>query len=212
MLRWRGDLGESAEMRRVFSGLYGRYFARALLASELGVADFIPLNRDDTSIPDGVTVTRIDSGDIPDWIAWDPRAGGYVLGEAKGRLTGNEQRFLNGTPSCIDAGKEQFQRVEARDSTGRTIATRNWVAANLWSTDERRRPPVSLLWDPPNHGHSLTDDEVPSHARAIRRHHIETIAKRLGEIRLFSCGLPSGPQTMVFRLRYAKRPKTGGLA
>ena len=181
LLRWRGDLGESAEMRRVYSGLYGRYFARALLATELGLTDFIPLNRDITPIPDGVTVTRIDKGDIPDWIAWNPQTGAYVLGEGKGRLTGSEQRFLNGTPSCVDAGKEQFARVEVRDSGGRTIATRNWVAVNLWSTDERRQRPVSLLWDPPEDGDLLTDDEVPRHADAIRRHHIATTAMRLGE-------------------------------
>ena len=44
MLRWRGNLGSSSEVRRAYSGLYGRYFARALLAGELGITDFIPLD------------------------------------------------------------------------------------------------------------------------------------------------------------------------
>ena len=43
MLRWRGEFGTSSEVRRAFSGLYERYFARALLAGELGITDFIPL-------------------------------------------------------------------------------------------------------------------------------------------------------------------------
>ena len=179
MLRWRGDLGENFEMRRVYSGLYGRYFARALLASELGITDFISLDGD-IVMQNGIKVTRTDRGDIPDWIAWDSRAGAYILGEAKGRLAGSEQGFLNGTPSCVHAGKAQFDRVAVRDSDGRTIATRNWVAANLWATDERRRGPVSLLWDPPDDGDSLLDDELPRHADAIRKHRNAAITKRLG--------------------------------
>ena len=161
MLRWRGDFANSAELRRVYSGLYGRYFARALLASRLGITDFIPLNRNDTHIQDGITVERIEKGDIPDWIAWDPQANSYVLGEAKGCLTGSEEQFLNGTPGCVGAGKAQFTRVAVRDSARRQIATYNWVAANLWSTDVRMREPVSLLWDPPDDGVALMDEEVP---------------------------------------------------
>ena len=94
-----------------YSGLYGRYFARALLASRLGITDFVSLNRNSTQIPDGVSVERIDTGDIPDWIAWDPQENTYVLGEAKGCLTGSAQQFLGRTPSCVDAGKVQFTRV-----------------------------------------------------------------------------------------------------
>ena len=181
LLRWRGDLGRSAEMRRVYSRLYGRYFARALLASRLGITDFVSLNRNSTQIPDGVSVERIDTGDIPDWIAWDPQENTYVLGEAKGCLTGSAQQFLGRTPSCVDAGKVQFTRVIVRDLVHRQIATHNWVAANLWSTDARKREPISLLWDPPGDGVALTDEEVPRHANAIRKHRIATITRQLGD-------------------------------
>ena len=180
MLRWRGDLGASVEMRRVYSALYGRYFARALLASELGLTDFIALDGDIT-IQNAVAVRRTQRGDIPDWIAWDQQAGAYILGEAKGRLTGNEHRFLNGTPSCINTGKAQFGRVEVTDSNDHMLTTRNWIAANLWSTDERGREPVSLLWDPPNDGAPLMNHEVPRHAAAIRKHRAAIIAKQLGD-------------------------------
>ena len=180
-LRWRGELGTSSEVRRAYSGLYGRYFARALLAGELGITDFIPLQTKCTRIDGGVTVWRVRGGDIPDWIAWDSRRPGYVLGEAKGRLTGNVQDFLNGVPSCIAAGKAQFTRVEVLDSGNRRILTRNWVAANRWSTDKRGGQAVSLLWDPPGDGEPLTPDEAGRHAEAMRRHRIEAIAGRLGD-------------------------------
>ena len=181
MLRWRGNLGTGAETRRAYSGLYGRYFARALLAGELGLTDFIPLKTNCTRIDGGVTVCRVKRGDIPDWIAWDPKGPSYVLGEAKGRLSGNLQDYLTGVPSCIDAGKAQFTRVEVKDSGNRRILTRNWVAVNRWSTEERGGQAVSLLWDPPADGEPLSEEEARRHADAIRRHRIEAIARRLGD-------------------------------
>ena len=180
MLRWRGHLGESAEMRRAYSGMYGRYFARAVLTAELGITHFVPLQTNTTVIPGGVTVTRVGSGDIPDWIAWDPGAGCHVLCEAKGRLSESEGRFLYGKPGCIDPGKAQFDKVEVTGSGGRRIATRNWIAANLWSTDRVKRRPVSLLWDPPGEGEELTREEAERHAQAMRRQRDATVAARLG--------------------------------
>ena len=179
-LRWGGDLAESAEMRRAYSAMYGRYFSRALLESRFRLTDFIPLHTNSTTIENGVTVNRIERGDIPDWIAWDPVSGSYVLAEAKGRLTGNDSDFLHQTPRCIKEGKAQFQRVEVRDTYGRKIRTRNWVVANLWSTDERKREPVSLLWGSETGGETLSENEVRRNEVAIRQHRIAKIAIVLG--------------------------------
>ena len=181
MLRWRGHLGESAEMRRAYSGLYGRYFARAVLMAELGITLFVPLHTNETPIPGGVTVSRVDDGDIPDWIAWDQRAGRHVLCEAKGRLSDRGGRFLSGKPDCIDLGKAQFGRVQITDSSGQQIATRDWIAASLWSTDRVKRSPVSLLWDPPGEGETLTPEEARRHAQAMRRQRDAAVAARLGD-------------------------------
>ena len=179
MLRWRGHLGENGEMRRAYSGLYGRYFARALLAAELDITDFIPLNRNTTRIPGGVEVTRVNRNDIPDWIAWDRQARCHVLCEAKGRLSESKGKFWTGKPACINAGKAQFERVEVTDSRGQRLATRDWIVANLWSTDKNKRRPISLLWDPPGDGISLTDEETRRHAAAMRRHRNASILARL---------------------------------
>ena len=179
-LRWRGDLAENAEMRRVYSAMYGRYFSRALLSSRFGITDFVPLRANITQIVNGVSVSRILNGDLPDWIAWDPDLNCYVLAEAKGRLTGNDWNFLTDMPTCIGSGKAQFSRVEVRNSRDQKIRTRNWVVANLWSTDERKREPVSLLWDPNGDGEDLSGDEIPLNASAIRKHRIANIAVGLG--------------------------------
>jgi len=184
MLRWRGNLGSSSEVRRAYSGLYGRYFARALLAGELGITDFIPLDLPRKTYRKrdfgAVTVCRVSKGDVPDWIAWDPRRPGHVLCEAKGRLTGRSQDFLTGEPACIKWGKAQFERIEVTHSGNTRVATRNWVAANRWSTDADREQAVSLLWDPPSDGESLTPEEARGHGEAMRRHRLEALARGLG--------------------------------
>ena len=55
-LRWRGDLAESTELRRAYSGLYGRFFARALLGHHLGFSYFCSLKRNGLNIRDKIKV------------------------------------------------------------------------------------------------------------------------------------------------------------
>ena len=179
-LRWAGDLAASAEMRRAYSALYGRFFGRAFLASRFGFTDFIPLQSKRTCVGNLVEVRRVTRGDVPDWIAWDPHSRSYVLAEAKGRLGGNEWDFLSRTPACISAGKAQFERVEVRDMGHRSIGTRNWVAANRWCTDRRGRRPICLLWDPDGEGERLPEEEIPRHAAAVRRQRVGDITSALG--------------------------------
>ena len=214
-LRWAGDLAESAEMRRAYSALYGRFFGRAFLASRLGITDFIPLHSDRIQVGNLLEVKRVKRGDVPDWVAWDPRSRSYVLAEAKGRLGGTVHGFLSGTPACINSGKAQFERVEARDTRHRRIATTNWVAVNLWCTDRRGGRPVCLLWEPDGEGEELLEEEVRRHAAAVRRQRVRSIAARLGHP-----GFPEGgteprgrtvriaapasepPETLTTRQRY----------
>lgn len=191
-LRWGGDLADSAELRRAYSALYGRYFSRALLASRLGFTDFVPLRTNVTRLPNGVTIRRTANGDIPDWIAWDPATGSYCLCEAKGSLTGKESTFMTGQPTCVTEGKKQFGRIEVLNGSGKALATRNWVAANLWSTDSRRRESVSLLWDPASGGETLSEGEREKHADGIRRRRIANIALRLGRVGLLGAARRTG--------------------
>ena len=206
LLRWHGDLAESAEIRRAYSAMYGRYFSRGLLASRFGFSDFVSLERGGVVLDGGVTVSRSKKGDIPDWIAWDPAAGSYVLAEAKGRLTGNEDDFLYKKPSCVDGGKAQFGRVKVSDSNGRQIRTRNWVVANLWSTDQRPKDSVSLLWDPEGNGEELLREEIPLHAAAIRGHRIAKIATGLGRAE----SLRLGEKTSGLAVRIRIEPSKNG--
>jgi hypothetical protein len=177
-LRWRGDLAESAELRRAYSGLYGRFFARALLTHHLGLTRFLSLKRNGLAIPGSVHVERQAPGDIPDWIAWDDRASRFVLCEAKGSLTSND--FLStGGPKCAHDGKSQFERVRTFDGTTE-IHPAKWVAATRWATDHRRVNPTTILWDPPSDYRPFSREDADRHRAAISRAWLASIAPGLG--------------------------------
>jgi len=177
-LRWRSDLAESAELRRAYSGLYGRFFARSLLTSHLGLSRFLSLKRNGIEILGSIRVERNAKGDIPDWIAWDDRNTRFVLCEAKGSLSATD--FLKpGAPSCVSEGKAQFERVTSYVG-GRQIYPAQWVAASRWATDQRKGGPVTILWDPPTEGDSFPKEDVEHHRAAMGRAWLESIAPGLG--------------------------------
>ena len=177
-LRWRGDLAESAELRRAYSGLYGRFVARALLTHHLGFMRFRSMNRNGLEVQGSVKVKRTNGGDIPDWLAWDDRNSSFVLGEAKGSLTARD--FLSpGTPKCVGNGKDQFDRVRTCVD-GRTIHPARWVAATRWATEERKGGPITILWDPPVEDTPFDEGEATRHRTAITRAWLNSIAPGMG--------------------------------
>lgn len=178
-LRWRGSLAESAELRRAYSGLYGRFFAKALLSNHLGLTNFTSLERNGVQVGTGpVHVVRDGKGDIPDWIAWDDANSRYVLCEAKGSLTAND--FLDPFgPSCAREGKKQFARVKTFNGTT-LIHPAQWVAATRWATDVRGGDPITLLWDPPVDETTFEEDEAAIHRTAITRAWLDSLAPALG--------------------------------
>lgn len=177
-LCWRGDLAESSELRRAYSGLYGRFFARALLQQHLGFTSFLSLQRNGLKVNSAVEVERTSAGDIPDWIAWSPTHQRHVLAEAKGSLTAND--FLKaGTPKCIEEGKKQFSRVRVLVN-GVERHPLKWVAASRWATDSRLGEPATALWDPPTPDQSFTPEEADLHQAAMHRAWLDSIARGFG--------------------------------
>ena len=177
-LRWRGDLADSAELRRAYSGLYGRFFARALLTHHLGFTRFLSLKRNGLKVPGSVKVDRITGGDIPDWLAWDDRHSRFVLAEAKGSLTARDI-LSSDRPRCVSNGKDQFDRVTTC-AQGRTIHPARWVAATRWATDDRNGRPTTILWDPPVEDAPLDEEEATRHRAAMTRAWLNSIAPRMG--------------------------------
>lgn len=177
-LKWSEDLAQSAELRRAYSGLYGRFAARAMLTAHLGLSRFVSLKRDGIQIPGSIHVKREKKGDIPDWVAWDDRAGRHVLCEAKGSLTAND--FLAaGTPKCVAEGKAQFGRVTSTGPSG-ALHPACWVAASRWSTELRGGQAATLLWDPPTDYEPFPEEALRGHREAMTRAWLDSLAPGLG--------------------------------
>ncbi len=177
-LKWAEDLAQSAELRRAYSGLYGRFAARALLTAHLGFSRFVSLKRNGVDVPGSIQVERSKRGDIPDWLAWDDRAGRHVLCEAKGSLTAND--FLaSATPKCVTEGKAQFDRVTSIGPSG-PLTPACWVAASRWSTELRGGQAATLLWDPPTDHKPFSEEAQARHREAMTRAWLDSLAPGLG--------------------------------
>ncbi|PJG47065.1 hypothetical protein CAF53_01570 [Sphingobium sp. LB126] len=82
---WRGrGPGLGKEMRRAFSGMFGRFFARAYLSLFRDFSWFHPIDGDHAFLSPRWMITRYSGAnrDMPDWIC--ARPGALALGEAKG--------------------------------------------------------------------------------------------------------------------------------
>src|SRR5713101_8144439 len=84
-LVWKGrGPGRGIEMRRAFSGLFGRFFARAYLQRYHGFTWFAAIDGTPTNLSKNVRVRRKTraSSELPDWVC--ARPGEVAVAEAKG--------------------------------------------------------------------------------------------------------------------------------
>jgi hypothetical protein len=163
--------GNGGEMRGAFSHIYGRFFARGLLEWHFGVENLLPItgpNPMSTRIGVTTSMKPGKTGNMPDWLG--THAVEYVLGEAKGSYKGSAKSWLTMTPphKCVEASLEQINNCQLVDSTGTVITSDRWAVANLWATDENKRPPVMIAWDPPGDGHKVPEDQWPQHEKEMR--------------------------------------------
>jgi len=112
---------------------------------------------------------------MPDWLG--THAVEYVLGEAKDSYKGSAKSWLTMTPphKCVEASLEQINNCQLVDSTGTVITSDRWAVANLWATDENKRPPVMIAWDPPGDGHKfprISGRSMKGNALTVSRLHV----------------------------------------
>ena len=85
-LVWKGSgPSKGRELKRAFSNILGRYFARAYLETHEGVSELLSIEGKIMSIcNDRFRVRRVPAmkGNMPDWIGWT--SNGFVIAEAKG--------------------------------------------------------------------------------------------------------------------------------
>jgi hypothetical protein len=151
--------GGEAEIKRAYSGLFGRFFGRAVLRHEHGCLGLRQV-RDGMQLAPGVTLQRRMpgiKGDLPDWVGWNPAKGCFSICEAKGSYA--QASWTGKHPPILKAAGDQLDRVQVVDSRGR-LQTKDWVVASRWGTAVSGKPTTIITKDPLTEGRALSPAEA----------------------------------------------------
>ncbi len=178
--------GRGTEMRRAFSGMFGRFFARAYLQLNHGFTWFNPIDGDNYLLSPTWRVRRkpTQKTDMPDWICAKP--GQLAIGEAKG--SNIEGAFPpKGTPAPIKkAGKQikgvQVEKLITAGAAPHWVAkqVKGWAVMSRWGTANPPRDPYLYALDPDTDGEALSASEKDELEQVVARRHVELLAIGLG--------------------------------
>lgn len=176
-LTWRGNgPGVGRELRRSYSNINGRTFARWYLQNFEGVLGLLPIEGPSTIIPGNIEVLRRQGevGDMPDWIGWTST--GFVVAEAKGAYDVSDwnKKLRSGTlPSCLQKAQEQIARVQINHyPVAIDIAFKGWAIGSRWATENSGLDPWIAAIDPPLGEVTLGDDDFDQLAVKLQREYL----------------------------------------
>jgi hypothetical protein len=159
--------GVGAEMRNAWSGLFGRFFARAFLERE-GYRWFYPIPRNPTVVSRNLIVQRLAAGEIADWVCARSRQtasqGNVVVAEAKGRhregtlKLGQLPRTLRNALSQIANTLVWFKQTGGNQYQRRGV--KGIAILNHWTNQDKPSSRAILrAVDPTTEGDPLDSDE-----------------------------------------------------
>ena len=191
-LTWRAQgPGRGTEMRRAFSGLFGRFFARAYLQEHHGFVWFTAIDGDNFMLSPRWRIRRKRGAttEMPDWIC--ARPGDLAIAEAKGsHQKGNATR--GGVPGPIKTASGQITGVRVEKLTHPRVGGRRrwipksvkgWAVMSRWGLATPFRAPFLYALDPETEGEALSDDENDHLIQAVARTHLAQTAEGLGLIK-----------------------------
>ncbi|MDE0104429.1 MAG: hypothetical protein OXN89_18810 [Bryobacterales bacterium] len=154
-LRWAGDgPGIGRDARIAYSGMLGRYMARAHLTEHAGIRVLVPLDvakRSFEGSPYQIRKPPHDRGHEADWIGLDGH--GLVIVEAKGSYDPRIGAWHGprSVPQCLDIAIEQARRTRVfsrRRGSSREVPAKRWAIASRWGTEDKPALlPTLVAWD-----------------------------------------------------------------
>ncbi|GGL81397.1 hypothetical protein [Wenxinia marina] len=186
-LVWRDrGPGRGTEMRRSFSGLFGRFFARAYLEQHHDFVWFTAIDGDSFHLSPSWRVIRKPRSqtEMPDWIC--ARPGELAIGEAKGsHQKGNATR--GGMPGPIKTADGQIQGIRVQKGVRRGSKTiwqskrpKGWAVMSRWGLANPARDPFLYALDPETEGETPKPEEISELVQAVARTYVEQTALGLG--------------------------------
>ena len=183
-LIWKGNgPGVGREMRRAYSNIHGRVFARAYLEKYGRVRFLLPIEGDHFSFANRVVRLRDgQKGDMPDWVGLD--SSGLVVAEAKGtHAKGNWSKALNGgtLPQCLQKAQEQVKRVQIdQNRIAFDLKFKGWSVASRWATEKNGFEPWLAAISTELGVKILTDDARSNITLTLQRATFSHIVRGLG--------------------------------
>ena len=182
-LIWKGSgPGVGREMRRSYSNIHGRVFARAYLEKYEKVRNLIPIEGSPFNFADRVVRLRDgQSGDMPDWVGSDPS--GMVVAEAKGaHAKSSWLKSLHGgtLPQCLQKAQEQVKRVQIDQNRIADLKFNGWSVASRWATEKNGFKPLLAASLTRSGVQTLTDDALRNITLALQRVTFSYIVHGLG--------------------------------
>lgn len=203
-LVWRDKgPGRGTEMRRSFSGLFGRFFARAYLEMHHDFIWFAAIDGDNFHLSPRWRVSRRPRSktEMPDWIC--ARPGELAIGEAKGsHQKGNATR--GGMPGPIKTADGQIRGVRVQKRVRHRLRTtwqskrvKGWAVMSRWGLANPPRDPFLYALDPETEGEKPTPEEIDDLVQAVARTHVEQTAIGLGLLKSVDGELTVAPRRRV---------------
>ena len=152
LLRWlsKGP-GVGRDARIAYSGLFGRYIARAYLTGEEGVRVLVALDEAKNLFertPYCIKKNPPGKGLEADWIGLDDR--GLVIVEAKGSSDKSVGTWKgpNSRPKVLNTAIGQAERtVVFKDQCTNLLPARRWAVASRWANEDNCLEPTLFAWD-----------------------------------------------------------------
>ena len=149
-LCWRGNgPGIGRDAYTAYSGLLGRYMARAYLTEHERVRVLVPLDEAKRRLQGTPYVIKKDPlsrGYEADWIGLDDS--GLVIVEAKGTY---DKGIKTWHGPCLEPPVLQTAIKQAKKTaifrSNRKLSAKRWAIASRWGTKENRREPTLLAWE-----------------------------------------------------------------
>lgn len=219
VLRWRGSgPGVGRDARIAYSGLLGRYMARAYLTAYEGVRVLVPLDKAKCVLrntPYSIGKCPSEQGHEADWIGLDGR-GRLVVAEAKGSLDQGVRTWLgpNDIPKVLRTAIGQARRTNVfKNSAIEPLSARRWAVASRWANETNQLCPALLAWD--SDEGQLDASDYQALARLLHRAEVETVLTALGQsdiVQLLDTRGTGAPYPRAMRLRVGPHIIESGFA
>ena len=218
-LRWRENgPGIGRDARIAYSGLLGRYMARAYLTAYEGVRVLVPLDEAKRALrgtPYCIGKLSTGPGLEADWVGLDNR-GRLVIAEAKGSF---DKAVRNWSapwrlPDVVHTAIGQAQRTAVwANSPKQQLPAKRWAVAARWANEANNRDPILIAWDP-DEG-QLDGHDYQALANILHRADVVGVLTGLGHpeaVPILDVPEPTAPIPGEMRLRIGLHTMEPGFA